>query len=258
MSAILEVRDLTKRFGGLTAVDGLDFVAKESEILGLIGPNGAGKSTVFSMVSGFVRPTSGDLLFEGRSLTGLQAFTVAELGIARVFQQSLSFGNISVAENVMVGFHRKRRASLVGSIVRSRKARTEEEEFRARADEIIAFVGLESVQNELPVNLPHGYQRLLSVATALATGPKLLLLDEPVTGMNPSELNHMVQLIRAIRERGMTVMLVEHHMKVVMGLCDRVVVLNYGRKIAEGTPQAVCNDPVVCEAYLGKKAFDAA
>ncbi len=258
MTTIFEARGLTKSFGGLTAVNDLSFSVEESEILGLIGPNGAGKSTVFSMMSGFLRPTSGELVFEGRNLVGMPAYAVTGLGIGRVFQHSVSFNNLSVTENVVVGFHKERRAHILGSIARTRKARMEERAFRERADEIIDMIGLGSVKDELPVNLPHGHQRLLSVATALATSPRLLLLDEPVTGMNPSETKHMVGLIRRIRDDGITVVLVEHHMKVVVDLCDRVVVLNYGRKIAEGTPRVVVDDPVVCEAYLGKRAFDAA
>lgn len=254
----METKGLTKRFGGLTAVDGLDLEVHENEILGLIGPNGAGKTTVFSMLSGFQQPTSGEILFAGENLVGKPAYAVARRGIARLFQHSLLFSNISVLENVVVGFHRNRQAGLFKSFIRTKKAREEEKGFLNQALEILEFVGLAKLKNELPINLPHGHQRLLSVAVTLATNPRLLLLDEPVTGMNPSETKEMVQIIRRIRDRGITVVLVEHHMRVVMDVCDRVVVLNYGQKIAEGTPDSVCRDPEVCAAYLGKGTFDAA
>ena len=258
MSTILEIKDLTKRFGGLEAVKDLDMEVNEREILGLIGPNGAGKSTVFSMISGFQKPTKGQISFEGASLVGVAAHAVAKRGIARLFQHSLLFDNISVLENVIVGFHRTRTVGLARSVVYSGKARAEEASFKAQALEILDFVGLSHLKNEIAANLSHGHQRLLSVGITLATNPRLLLLDEPVTGMNPTESNAMVQIIRNIRERGITIMLVEHHMRVVMDVCDRIVVLNYGEKIAEGTAEVVCNDPEVCAAYLGKGTFDAA
>ncbi len=258
MTTILETKGLTKKFGGLTAVSDLDLVVSESEILGLIGPNGAGKTTVFSMISGFQKPTAGQILFDGADVVGKRAHAVSKLGVARLFQHSLLFGNISVLENVIIGFHRNRSCGLFSSFIGSRKARSEEAGFREKALEILDFVGLSRLKDELPINLPHGHQRLLSVATTLATGPRLLLLDEPVTGMNPAEMKEMVQIIRKIRDTGITIMLVEHHMRVVMDLCDHIVVLNYGQKIAEGSAQQVCTDPEVCAAYLGKGTYDAA
>jgi branched-chain amino acid transport system ATP-binding protein len=258
MSTILEVKGLTKKFGGVTAVGDLDMSVEESQIFGLIGPNGAGKTTVFSMISGFQRPTAGQILFEGTDVVGKPAHAVSKLGVARLFQHSLLFSNISVLENVIVGFHRERSCGLFSSFLGTKKAREEEEGFRTKALEILDFVGLSRLKDELPINLPHGHQRLLSVATTLATGPRLLLLDEPVTGMNPAEMNEMVHIIRTVRDTGITLMLVEHHMRVVMDLCDHIVVLNYGQKIAEGAAQQVCTDPEVCAAYLGKGTYDAA
>ncbi|MBN1630868.1 MAG: ABC transporter ATP-binding protein [Thermoleophilia bacterium] len=258
MNVILEVKGLTKRFGGLTAVKDLDMEVGDQEIFGLIGPNGAGKSTVFSMISGFQKPTSGEILFQGSSLAGASAHSIARRGVARLFQHSVLFDNISALENVIVGFHRTRTVGLMGSFVYSRKVREEEAGFKARALEILEFVGLVHLKDELAANLSHGHQRMLSVGITLATSPSLLLLDEPVTGMNPTESKAMVQIIRKIREQGITIMLVEHHMRVVTDVCDRIVVLNYGEKIAEGDATTVCNDPEVCAAYLGKGTFDAA
>jgi branched-chain amino acid transport system ATP-binding protein len=258
MTPVLVTSGLTKRFGGLLAVKDLDMEVHDQEILGLIGPNGAGKSTVFAMISGFQKPSKGEIVFEGKTVVGLPAHVVASLGIARLFQHSLLFDNISVLENVIVGFHRTRSVGLPASIFYTKKTRNEEATFKAQALEILEFVKLAHLKNELAANLSHGHQRLLSVGITLATNPRLLLLDEPVTGMNPAESKEMVQIIRSIRDRGVTIMLVEHHMRVVTDVCDRLVVLNYGQKIAEGTARAVCNDPEVCAAYLGKGTFDAA
>lgn len=258
MTSILEIKNLSKRFGGLMAVKDLDMDVQDGEILGLIGPNGAGKSTVFGMISGFQKPTGGEILFDGKSLVGMPAHDVATLGIARLFQHSVLFDNISVLESVIVGFHRTRTVGLSASVFYTRKARAEEASFKTKALEILEFVKLAHLKDELAANLSHGHQRLLSVGITLATNPRLLLLDEPVTGMNPAESKEMVEIIRSIRGRGVTIMLVEHHMKVVTDVCDRLVVLNYGEKIAEGSAEVVCNDPEVCAAYLGKGTFDAA
>ncbi len=258
MTNILEISNLTKRFGGVSAVNALDMVVHEGEILGLIGPNGAGKSTVFSMIGGFQSPTAGKILFQGRDITGMQAHDVAQLGIARVFQQSLIFGKLSVLENVFVGYHKAYQTSQWQRVLRTRGARAEERALRAKASETLEFMGLGPVKHEQARSLPHGFQRALSVAVALATGPSLLLLDEPVTGMNASESKHMTDLIKKIRDLGVTIMLVEHDMKVVMGVCERVVVINFGEKLCEGPPEYVQSHPDVCTAYLGKGAFDVA
>jgi branched-chain amino acid transport system ATP-binding protein len=256
---ILHTNGLTKRFGGVTAVNDLDLTVKQGEILGLIGPNGAGKSTVFAMISGFLQPTSGRIDFEGRQIAGLRADEVSALGVARVFQQTLVFRKLSVLENVFVGFHKSYRTPVYKRVLRMRGARAEERRLRGEALEIIGFMGLSALKDEAVTSLPHGHQRALNVALALATRPKLLLLDEPVTGMNPSETNAMTGLIRRIRdELGITVMLVEHDMKVVMGICERVVVINFGEKLCEGPPHVVRADEAVCAAYLGTGTFDAA
>lgn len=258
MSVILETSKLTKRFGGVTAVKNLDIVVNEGEILGLIGPNGAGKSTVFSMVGGFQPPTGGKILFKGRDVTSMPAHEVARLGIARVFQQSLIFGKLSVADNVLVGCHKAFGTPQWQRVFHTPRARREEKAVEAKALETIEFMGLGHVRNEQARSLPHGFQRALSVAVALATEPELLLLDEPVTGMNPSESKQMTDLIKRIRDMGVTVVLVEHDMKVVMGVCERVVVINFGEKLCEGPPEYVQSHPDVCEAYLGTGTFDAA
>jgi branched-chain amino acid transport system ATP-binding protein len=258
VSTILEISQLTKRFGGVSAVKDLDMVVNEGEILGLIGPNGAGKSTVFSMIGGFQEPTAGKVLFRGRDITGMQAHDVARLGIARVFQQSLIFGKLSALDNVFVGCHKAYQTPQWQRVLRTRGARREEKAQRERALEVLEFMGLGHVRDELARSLPHGFQRALSVAVALATGPQLLLLDEPVTGMNPSESKQMTDLIRKIRDLGITVMLVEHDMKVVMGVCERVVVISFGEKLCEGPPEYVQSHPDVCAAYLGKGTFDVA
>jgi branched-chain amino acid transport system ATP-binding protein len=258
MTVILETRKLTKRFGGVNAVLDLDIVVNEGEILGLIGPNGAGKSTVFSMIGGFQEPTDGKVFFQDRDITGMPAHDVAQLGVARVFQQSLIFGKLSVLDNVFVGCHKAYRTPQWKRVLRTSGARKEEKALRAKAVETLEFMGLGNVLDEQARSLPHGFQRALSVAVALATEPRLLLLDEPVTGMNPSESKHMTDLIKKISELGITIMLVEHDMKVVMGVCERVVVINFGEKLCEGPPEYVQTHPDVCAAYLGTGAFDVA
>lgn len=250
---MLEVKKLTKYFGGLAAVNELDLRLNPTEILGLIGPNGAGKTTFFNVASGFFPPTSGQVLFDGRDITRLKAHDIAHLGISRTFQASTLFMKLSVLENVFTGYHMSYRTGFLKRILHTPSARKEEAEFRQRALEILEFMGLASLKDELAANLPHGHQRILGVCMALTTNPKLLLLDEPVTGMNPNETENMIHLIRQIRDRGITIVVVEHDMKAVMNLCDRIAVLNYGRKIAEGLPKEIRENKEVVEAYLGKE-----
>jgi len=253
MSTILEVKQLSKYFGGLAAVSKLDLSVVDSEILGLIGPNGAGKTTLFNVIGGFFPPTSGKVTFDSRDITGLKAHQIAHLGISRTFQASTLFMKISVLDNVFTGYHMSYKTSIWKRLLRMPSALNEEEMLRQRAMEILGFMGLESLKDELAANLPHGHQRILGVCMALATNPKLLLLDEPVTGMNREETQTMVDLIRQIRDRGVTIVVVEHDMRAVMNLCDRIVVLSYGRKIAEGLPEEIRDNKEVVEAYLGKE-----
>lgn len=253
MSTILEVKQLSKYFGGLAAISELDLGVVDSEILGLIGPNGAGKTTLFNVISGFFSSTSGKVIFDGRDITGLKAHKVAHLGISRTFQASTLFMKISVLDNVFTGYHMSYKTSIWKRLLRRPSALNEEEMLRQRAMEMLEFMGLVSLKDELAANLPHGHQRILGVCMALATNPKLLLLDEPVTGMSLEETQTMIDLIRQIRDRGVTIVVVEHDMKAVMNLCDRIAVLNYGRKIAEGLPEEIRENKEVVEAYLGKE-----
>jgi branched-chain amino acid transport system ATP-binding protein len=243
---------LSKNFGGVAAVKDLDLAVNEGEIFALIGPNGAGKSTVFSMLCGFQQPTYGRVVFHERDITGMPAHEVAQLGIARVFQHNVIFGKLSVMENVFIGCHKAYQTSQWRRVLRTPQARSEERLLRESAGEALDLVGLTEFKDELASSLPHGLQRALSVAIAMATRPSLLLLDEPVTGMNPSESRSITALVRRIRDNlGVTIMLVEHNMKVVMDVSDRVLVINFGERLCEGSAEYVSSHPDVCEAYLG-------
>ena len=253
MGIILEVIKLNKHFGGLAAISELDLDVKDTEILGLIGPNGAGKTTLFNVISGFFPPTNGKVIFNGQDITWLKAHEIAHLGISRTFQATNLFMRISVLENVFTGYHLSYKTNRLKRILRSPAALKEEESLRRKALDVLEFMGLTPLKDELAANLPHGHQRILGVSMALATHPKLLLLDEPVTGMNATETQNMIDLIRQIREKGITIVLVEHDMKAVMNLCDRIVVLNYGQKIAEGLPEEIRENKEVIEAYLGRE-----
>ena len=248
---LLEVTNLTRRFGGVKAVDGLSFSVRAGAIHGLIGPNGAGKTTTFNVVSGFYRPTSGRVLYLGKEVSGRKTSALAALGLVRTFQGTTLFHELSVRDNVRIGCHLGASAGFLTRMLGADAAK--EDAADGKAESILASFGLAAMAGEPAGSLPHGHQRALGLAIALAADPKLLLLDEPFTGMNPGETLAMMAHVRRLRdERGVTIMLVEHDMRAVMGLCDTITVMNFGRLLAEGTPQAVRADPRVVEAYLGR------
>ena len=250
---LLEVKELTKHFGGLTAVDRVSFMVEKGEIVGLIGPNGAGKTTLFDLLTGFVRASKGEVFFKSLDITRFVPSKIASLGIGRTFQLATYFGEMTVLQNVLVALHLRaiKEVPIQSQLIKTPRVREKEQQIFKAAHDILAFVGLTPSTNQKAKNLPHGFQKLLSIAMALATNPELLLLDEVVSGMNAKEIKDTITILREINKQGKTIIMIEHNMRVAMSLCERIIVLNSGRKIAEGLPKEIVSNDEVIAAYLG-------
>ncbi len=251
--ALLEVRGLTKIFGGLTAVNDVSFDIEKGEIVSLIGPNGAGKTTIFSMITGFLKPTYGKIVFDNVDITDWEAYKIATFGVVTIFQKTKVFPTLTVEEAVMIGTHNKHKTTLLDILLRNKKFYSELEESKQKVTEILKYTGLTDKKNFLCTELSYGEQRVLEIAVAMAAEPKLLLLDEPAVGLNHTESNKLMNMIYGLRDSGITILLIEHDMDIVMKVSDRVAVFNFGEKICLGTPTEVSNNKMVIEAYLGSE-----